>query len=254
MSVTPVSVAPIAVGRARVGFTTRVGGHSSGPFASLNLGDHVGDDPACVAANRAALAAGLGLQDQTWHWMHQVHGDRVALVGSAANGIGDDPREESPVVADAALTTRAGHVVAVLSADCAPIALIGEHSLAVVHAGWRGLLAGVVTRTIAALRAHDPGPITAILGPCLHSARYEFVGPELDELAARFGPQVRAVTEWDTPALDLPAAVCSALRADGVAEADIVDLDICTASSEEHFSYRRDGVTGRQALIGWLES
>jgi len=144
-------------------------------------------------------------------------------------------------------------------ADCAPIALVGEHTVGVVHAGWAGLEAGVIERAVEALRSLDAQKldqrsgtgralqVRAVLGPCIHPAHYEFGAADLARLVARFGPHVAGVTEWGTPALDLPAAVMRELARVGVHET--VDVDVCTAESPHHFSHRRDGITGRQAVV-----
>jgi len=118
---------------------------------------------------------------------------------------------------------------------------------AAVHAGWAGLEAGVVERAVAVLREESDGPVRAVLGPCIHADRYEFGRDLLDRLVDRFGPQVASRTGTGAPAFDIPAAVRAALAASGVDDVD--DVDVCTAASPDHFSYRRDGVTGRQAMF-----
>ena len=154
--------------------------------------------------------------------------------------------------ADAAVTTVPGLPLVVLTADCAPIALCAANAVGVVHAGWPGLLAGVVGAGVDALRAADPeAPVRAVLGPCVHPGRYEFGVDDLAKLVDRFGPDVAARTDDGRPALDIPAAVRLALAAAGVV--DVVDVDVCTSASADHFSHRRDGTTGRQALIAVLE-
>ena len=117
----------------------------------------------------------------------------------------------------------------------------------VVHAGWQGLLAGVVAAGVAALRALHDGPVRAVLGPCIHAGRYEFGEDALVPMVERFGPTVASRTDWGTPSLDVPSAVGIALREAGVAE--WADVDVCTAESPDHFSHRRDGVSGRQAVV-----
>jgi hypothetical protein len=238
------------IGPVRVVFTDRHGGVSRAPYASRNLGDHVGDDPDAVARNRAATAASLGLPDPAgWAWLHQVHGRTVVTTAGdrAAGGIGAPVPE-----ADAAVTTGPGSPLVVLTADCAPIALGTARAVGVVHAGWPGLLAGVVGAAVDALRAADPGgEVHAVLGPCVHPARYEFGAADLAQLVTRFGPTVASRTDTGTPALDIPTAVRVALAERGVTDLD--DVGVCTSASPDHFSHRRDGVTGRQALIAVLE-
>ena len=227
------------VGRARVVFTDRHGGVSEGVYESANLADHVGDDPAAVARNRVLAAARTGMPDPDhWAGLHQVHGNEVVRF-EAPSGTAPD--------ADASVTTTVGLPLVVLTADCAPLAIIGDEAIAAVHAGWGGLEAGVIERAVDAIREVAPGPLRAVLGPCIHPARYEFGADLLDRLVARFGDAVAARTATGTPALDLPAAVRAALRQAGVDDLD--DVDVCTADSPDFFSYRRDGDTGRQAML-----
>lgn len=159
--------------------------------------------------------------------------------------------EHAGADADAAVTATPGCVVAVRTADCAPVVLIGQHSVGVVHAGWRGLLAGVVERAARALHDLGDAPRRAYLGPCIRVGCYEFQGPQLDEVAARYGDQVRGTTTWGTPALDLPAAVHAALTAAGVAVVE--DTSGCTACDTRWFSHRARGDTGRFATTAWVE-
>ena len=258
----------LTVGCARVVCTDRHHGVSTPPYATANLADHVGDEPGSVAENRRRLAGALGpgLPDpRHWVWLRQVHGAGVLVV--------DQDRAPAEPVADAAVTDRPGLPLVVLVADCAPIALVGQRAVGVVHAGWAGLELGVVERAVESLRAVDreagsvperqagsvperqagsvperqAGSVRAVVGPCIHPARYEF-GPQLlARMVARFGDVVASTTEWGTPALDVPAAVRAALRAAGVV--DVTEVGVCTAASADHFSYRRDGTTGRQALV-----
>jgi YfiH family protein len=214
---------------------------SDAPYDAANLGDHVGDDAAAVVENRRRAASAIALtpdEPDAWVWLRQVHGDTVLTVDRA-------PAE--PPEADAAVTARVGLPLAVLTADCAPIALVAPEAVGVVHAGWPGLEAGVIEAAVGALRALSRGPVRAVLGPCIHPARYEFGADLLARLVDRFGPAVAGVTAAGTPALDIPTAVRIALHRAGVDELD--DVDTCTAASPDHFSYRRDGVTGRQAVI-----
>jgi YfiH family protein len=227
---------------ASVVFTDRHGGASRGPYAGANLADHVGDAPEAVGENRRRLAAKLGRvahDPARWVWLAQEHGATVVVA--------DGPGPAEPPVADAAVSARPGLPLVVLTADCAPIALASPHGVGVVHAGWRGLERGVVGRAVAALRALADGPIRAALGPCIRPERYEFGAEPLGRLVERFGSEVAGRTLDGRPALDLPAAVRCALREAGVEE--LHDVGICTAASGDHFSHRRDGVTGRQAAI-----
>ncbi len=191
--------------------------------------------------DRAARALGLDAPDRWW-WLHQVHGATVL----------DADREPPPVMpdGDAAVTTTPGRALTVLTADCAPLALVTDDALAVVHAGWVGLLAGVIEAGVARVRAAGPGPVRAALGPCIHAGHYAFGAADLARVVAAYGPAVEGRTADGQPALDLPAGVRAALERAGVTE--LHDVDVCTAGSPDHFSYRRDGETGRQALVAVL--
>jgi copper oxidase (laccase) domain-containing protein len=157
-------------------------------------------------------------------------------VASAPGHLGD---------ADAIVTTTPGLPIAVRVADCAPIALLADGVVGVVHAGWRGIVAGVIPAALDAMRSLGATDIHAVLGPCIHAECYEFAGPELDELVARFGPSVRGTTSWGTPALDVPAAVRAQLP-------DVEDRSVCTTCSTDHWSFRNDGAAERIAVVAWL--
>ena len=189
-----------------------------------------------VAARRRAVV------DLPWTWLRQVHGADVVHVGGPGDGAGTR--------ADAAVTTEPGCALAVLSADCAPVALSSpEGVIGVAHAGWMGLLAGVLQRTVERMRALGATEVTAALGPCVRPECYEFGAEHLDRLAAELGEAVRSTTAVGTPALDLGAAVRSALGAVDVTEVD--DLGRCTACDPGYFSWRARGETARQAVVVW---
>lgn len=234
-------------------WTDRHGGASSGRYASLNLGDHVGDVASAVAENRRRLC--LAIAERTVApgamkivWLRQVHGAHVHNV----TGPSSDVSVERPPMADAAVTALSGIGLAVLTADCVPIALACDDAVGVAHAGWKGLMGGVVGEAVAELRRVGSGTVKALIGPCIHPARYEFGSSELDRLAAHLGPRVIALTDRGTPALDLPVAARIVLERSGVAEVDIESVGECTAASARYFSHRRDGATGRQAMIAVL--
>jgi copper oxidase (laccase) domain-containing protein len=142
-------------------------------------------------------------------------------------------------------------VLAILTADCAPVALVAPGVVGAVHAGWRGVMAGVLEAAAAEIRRRSGGPITAVIGPCIHPECYEFSAADLEPIAARLGPEVTGETAGGQLALDLPVAVALALSEAGVEE--ITDIGVCTACSADHFSHRRDaplhGVTGLQAML-----
>lgn len=181
--------------------------------------------------------------DRPWSWLRQVHGDTVVVVTSPGDGAG--------AVADASVTADPATALSVLTADCAPVALSSaEGVIGVVHAGWRGLLAGVVERAVDGMRALGATRIEAALGPCVHAGCYEFGAADLDAVAARLGDGVRAQTSDGAPALDLPAGVRASLDRAGVA---LVHEDpTCTACSPHHFSWRAGRDDARQAMVVWI--
>lgn len=189
-----------------------------------------------VARRRSVL-------DRPWSWLRQVHGPRAIIVRTPGDGAGEE--------ADAAVTQSNGAALAVLTADCAPIALASaEGVIGVAHAGWRGLVGGVVQAAVEAMRDLGATDIDAALGPCIHPECYAFSSGDLDEVASLMGDGVRAVTSGGEPALDVPAAVRIAL---GRAGAQLVhDEDVCTACSTRHYSHRARGDVERQATVVWL--
>jgi polyphenol oxidase len=215
---------------------------SRAPYDTANLSTAVADGADAVARNRRRLAGTLGLADpEAWWWLRQVHGAGVVVADGAA------PRE--PPAADAIVTRSDGPIV-VLTADCAPLLLACDDALGVVHAGWRGLLAGVIESAVEKLRDIGRGEVRAVLGPCIHAERYEFGEDDLEVLIALLGPEVDARTASGARAFDLPAGVRLVLDRVGVSA--FLDVDVCTAASSDHFSARRDGETGRQALVAVL--
>lgn len=228
--------------RVRACTTTRTGGVSRGPWRGLNLAGHVDDDPAAVAENRARLAVQLALPGDP-RWLDQVHGTRVCRPGGEAGP------------ADACFEDRPGHVCAVLTADCLPVLLCNAAAtrVAAAHAGWRGLLAGVLEHAAAAFD-DSPGELMAWLGPAIGPSAFE-VG---DEVRAAF------LAEDPTDSLHFQAHGEGHWLADlyGLARARLARLgitmvsggDLCTFSDPARFfSYRRDGITGRMASLIWLQ-
>ena len=218
-----------APGPYEVVFSTREGGVSEGAYASLNLGLKTADDPEHVAENRRRLCAEVGAEPD---WISMTWQRHSALVHRARPGEIRD--------GDGVWTDTPGEAVLQLTADCVPIAIArteGTPAVAVLHAGWRGLLAGVVAAGVEAL---GPNRLAAMVGPSIGPCCYE-VGPEVAE---PFGPEVMRGRN-----LDLWAASERALRAAGVETVERVDL--CTACNPDlFFSHRRDdGVTGRQGVI-----
>jgi len=201
-------------------------------------GAYVSEVERDVEARRRAVV------DAPWTWLRQVHGDTVITVTVPGAGAGS--------TADASVTDEAGAVLAVLTADCAPVALVSpEGVVAAVHAGWRGLRAGVLQRAAEAARALGATELGAVLGPCIHAECYEFGSDDLDVVAAELGDGVRALTAERRPALDLPTAVASALKQVGVTRFD--DVGVCTACSDDYFSWRGRGELARQAMVVWRD-
>ena len=162
-----------------------------------------------------------------------------------------EPGEHAGVAADAAVTAVAGCSLAIRSADCAPVVIVGARAVGVLHAGWRGLMADVVANTVAAMRALDDGPLRAHLGPCIRPGCYEFGATDLDVVAERFGAGVRSRTMWGTPSLDVPRVVALALAEAGVSE--VGDDAGCTACDERWYSHRARAETGRFATVAWRD-
>jgi YfiH family protein len=180
-----------------------------------------------------------------WTWLRQVHGAEVVTVRC--------PGDRAGTEADAAVTAIAGAVLVVRTADCAPVAFLSDEVVGLAHAGWRGLVGGVVERTVEVMRSVGAGVITARIGPCISPPAYEFGPADLDVVAARYGDGVRAQTSGGGSALDLAAGVRAALEAAGV-EAIEPGPPPCTATlGERYFSHRARHDTGRQATFVWLE-
>jgi polyphenol oxidase len=264
-------------------FTGRAGGTSGAPFTTLNLGLRVTDDLRRVLANRRRVATVLGLAGHPWALARQVHGATVLHVradparpgppaggpgpgeaerhgqappdaGSrpAQVGLGQGPPEGKPTVgeADGLVTADPWLVLAVLTADCAPVLLADPAAgvVGAVHAGWRGLAAGVVEAGVAAMGAlgADPGAIVGLVGPAVGGCCYE-VGPDVRAAVGGRYPAALATTRDGRPALDPAAGAAQALERAGVGEVRVAGE--CTVDLEERFfSHRRDhGRTGRQA-------
>ncbi len=176
-----------------------------------------------------------------WTWLRQVHGAAVAVV--------TEPGGCAGLEADAAVTAVPGAVVSVQTADCASLLLRGEAAVGVVHAGWRGLVAGVIEAAATAMEALGSPPVSATLGPCIRPRCYEFGEPELTLVTDAYGPLVRSVTAWGTPALDLAAGVAEALAR---LDVPLHDAGTCTACSPRHYSYRARSDRERQVLAACL--
>ncbi|HEY7932570.1 MAG TPA: polyphenol oxidase family protein [Solirubrobacteraceae bacterium] len=243
----------------KVLFSTRRGGVSAGPYASMNLGAIApvagesghGDDAELVLANRKRLAAQIGLPVDRFAHARQVHGARVMRLRQPPTGAWGTPRGTRGLAglpdADGQASGLADVATVVLVADCLPVALVGSGGVAMLHAGWRGLAAGVLAQGVGALRELGvDGPLAAAIGPGARGCCYQ-VGPEFRERFAAYGEGI-----FRKDRLDLAAVAASQLAALGITT--VHDTEICTICSEPSlfFSHRRDqGITGRQAGIAW---
>ncbi|CBG73801.1 peptidoglycan editing factor PgeF [Streptomyces sp. LBUM 1478] len=236
-----------SVSGAHFAFTDRWGGVSAAPYEQLNLGGAVGDDAGAVTANRELAAKSLGLEPDRVVWMNQVHGADVAVVDGPW-GAGDLPS------VDAVVTTRRGLALAVLTADCVPVLLADPVAgvAAAAHAGRPGMVAGVVPAAVRAMTGlgADPARIVVRTGPAVCGRCYE-VPEAMRAEVATVEPAAYADTSWGTPSVDVCAGVHAQLERLGVRDRE--QSPVCTLESRDHFSYRRDGATGRLAGYVWLD-
>ena len=225
-------LSPLSLSSASVAFTGRAEGdmgHGGERVVAVKPG---------VAARRRVVV------DLPWTWLRQVHGSRVVRVAGPGDGAG--------AVGDAAVTDEPGCALAVLTADCAPVALASpEGVLGVAHAGWRGAAAGVLEATVAEMVALGASDIHAVVGPCIRAECYAFGEDDLTAVASHLGDVVRATTADGRPALDLAAGVRVALVRAGVDPGRIADVGTCTACSADHYSWRARRELARQATVIW---
>jgi YfiH family protein len=228
-------------------FTLRSGGVSAGTFASLNVGAHVGDDPAAVAENRQRIAQAFGLPQEP-AWLTQVHGSEVFRLGTPS---------VSGASADAVVSTQAGRVCVIQVADCLPVLFAARDGSVVgaAHAGWRGLVAGVLENTVAALGV-PATELLAWIGPGIGQANFE-VGPEVREaLVAAAGPGAAAAHAAFTANArgrwQCDLAGLARQRLAGLGLTQIHGGQWCTyEQAGQFFSHRRDGRSGRMAALIW---
>lgn len=213
-------------------FTARHGGTSTGKYSSLNLGDHVGDASADVANNRNVLRKLLSRVEPVF--MNQVHGNEVIEIVE---------NSQPKVTADALITRQSGLPLAVLSADCLPILIKGESIVGVIHAGRKGILNGIIERTITKMRELGGSELSATIGPAICGGCYEVdIQMYLDVI--EIDPNLATTPE--SHCLDLKKAATGQLLSQSVS---VTDLGICTAQNPNYFSYRRDGISGRSAGV-----
>jgi polyphenol oxidase len=237
--IVPVWPAPA---RVRALITTRNGGGSTGPYASMNLGLRVNDDPAAVGANRRRLRQFLPAEPK---WLNQVHGTSVATAESITD----------PVEADASVATSPGSVVAIMVADCLPVLFTdrGGNVVAAAHAGWRGLAAGVIENTVRAL-ATPPKDVLAYLGPAIGPSAFE-VGDEVRDAFVAVDPAAGRAFQAHQPGKWLADLFLLARqRLAGAGVSGVYGGGQCTFSDPmRFFSHRRDKVSGRMAALIWIE-
>ena len=217
------------LGAAEIRFTQTSDGDFSPPDAT---------DAAALTARRRSVSVFPST------WLRQQHGREVVSV--------EEPGQHAGALSDAAVAFVRNAPVMVVTADCAPIVLVADNGscVAAVHAGWRGLVAGVVDAAVALMRARDAEGISAALGPCIHAECYEFSDADLAPIVDAFGPEVGATTSQGTTALDVPAAVRACL-----ARLDVKlvhEEEACTAHTPGYWSHRARGDKQRQATIAWL--
>ncbi len=199
----------------------------------------------------AVAEAGGGRVDRV-AWATQVHGPGVVCVShppvarGAERGVAGSNMGEY----DALVTSAPGVALCVLTADCGALALSSPEGIsAAVHAGWRGLRAGIVEAAVRRMRENGATDVVGSLGPCIHAECYGFTPSDLDGVAAVYGERVRGTTSGGLPALDLTEGIAAALDAAGARRAE--GVDVCTACGDGYFSHRARGDIGRQALVVW---
>lgn len=227
--------------------TTRAGGVSAPPFDSFNLGDHVGDEPSAVAANRERLGRELGLGSDRLVWMEQVHGRTVAVVDESTVG---------PVpVTDALVTTTPDLGLVVLTADCVPVLLSDEEAgvVAAVHAGRVGARIGIIPRVLDVMveQGAELSRIGAFLGPAASGRQYE-VPAHMQADVEKHLPGSATTTVRKTPGLDIRAGIRKQLLDAGVSGVAVDPR--CTIEDRTLFSHRREAPTGRLASVVWMDT
>jgi YfiH family protein len=219
-------------------------GMSRAPYGCFNLGDHVGDEPAAVLENRRRLKAAAGLPNEP-AWLSQVHGVAVADL--------DSPGAPGP--ADAAIARGSARVCAILTADCLPLVFSTRtgDGVAAAHAGWRGLAAGVIEATVAAMGV-SPGSLMAWLGPAIGPEHFE-VGSEVRDAFLVADPKAGEAFEPNAQGRFMADLwMLARRRLQGLGVSRIYGGGECTYSQPNRFySHRRDGITGRQATLIWRQ-
>lgn len=243
----------------RIGFTTRNGGVSTQPYASLNLGDHVNDDSDCVAENRRRVVSALAEAKYPLVVPHQVHKDTIVEIASNTPEAVAQAQEEAQRGADALMLTTTKVAALLCYADCVPVILVGpDCQVAVVHAGWRGVDNGICVKAAKQMAAQsraasalDEGTylasMNAYLGPYIHEECFETSEDLACQFEQKFGPTCR----FDNRHVNLGNALRSQLTHEGISLDRIADLNMCTVCNTDlFFSYRAEqGVTGRHGAF-----
>ncbi len=246
-------------------FSTRAGGVSDAPYASLDLAAHTGDDPTRVDENRRRLLQALGLDPARLVTAEQVHGDTIARVTDADAGRGARAAKGRPPVpgTDALLTSATGAPLLLMYADCVPVILVAEsprRAVAVVHAGWKGALTGLpgsAAARLAEFAGTEPASLAAYIGPHVCGAHYvvsaDLAGAFHDRFASvNHSVSIRSATE---ARVDLEAAVRASLQESGMTDERVLALRKCTVEEPELFySYRAEGVTGRHGALAAIRA
>jgi hypothetical protein len=239
--------------------TTRAGGVSTGPYASLNLGLHVDDDAGAVLENRRRVAGAFGADPADFVFCDQVHRPAVTVVGEADRGRGADGRDDAVPGTDALVTTTPGLVLAVMVADCVPLVLFDpvRHVLACVHAGWRGTVLGVTTAAVEAMRGlgSDPADVVAGIGPSIAPDAYQVDRDVVAAATAQFGADTGQVIRPDGAGrwtFDLWRANTLLLERAGVPAARVHVAGLGTGPGTAFFSHRFEGPCGRFAAVARL--
>jgi len=226
---------------ARTLFTNRFEGISTGPFESKNLALHVGDSETAVIANREKLAREIGLAPEKIFYMNQVHGKQIAIIDENSDS-------RSPSVADGLYTELRNVALVTLVADCSPLLIFGGNAIAAVHVGRRGLVAGVVEAIIGTFKSRgiSEADLLAEIGPAICKNCYQV---DLESYRSVVALEPTAGSDENKRCLDISAGISAKLNRFGV---DHRISSICVCHTPGYFSYRRDGVTGRQAGVIWL--
>jgi YfiH family protein len=251
-----IDASPLLGNVAKLVFSDRGNGVSRPPFNGLNLGFRSGDDPEHVRSNRDLVASTLGIEADRFIYLEQVHGTAVrrasALDGARAMEPGDSFKET-----DGTYTMEPLTVLAVLTADCLPLALAYEGGLfvAMLHAGWKGTFDNIVASALGAIArdvSFDPADIEAVMGPGIGACCYEVDEGRAEIFVEKYGEDSGVVRWGEKPSLDLYRANRINLLKEGLREERIKSIEVCTCCESRYFSFRREGRTGRQAAFIYL--